>query len=503
MKKITLSEWRLIKNGRPLLGIIIPLLIFTFFIYQCFFCTVDDAFISPRYAQNLVDGKGLVFNANEKVEGFSHPLWTLLLVLPAYLSCNVILFAKIIGVISWIAILAVSQHILRRHFTAPAGIVALLGTFIATSIALIYYSIAGLETIFYAMQIVLMNYLLLEKRPLAASIVAAFIAVSRPEGVLYILPLAAWLVVNRTRWRTWYFYLIIPGLMTFLLLLVRWIYYHAILPNTFYVKVHTQGSLFAFISTQTLILIKYTFTSFCPGDLMLFFAILYLVLFNRKKYIAMTLSIVMAAFFIWVSSLDWMPFGRFYVPVMPLLAIFSFAAVHETIFSLVRGGKRTWLVYLCLLIPIVFNAINTHYQIKELIAGDRVNPALNSRGHIEIGKYLRDNATPGEKAVTNEIGAIGYYSRLNVVDMIGLTDKKIPQFLKKNELHKYAAYILAQKPKYILLNDRQEPWDREMHPYHKAIFDGMQSLGIYHLRKEFPLNSWKNVLLFEYLSDND
>ncbi len=39
--------------------------------------TCDDAFISYRYAQNLLDGKGLVFNAGEPVEGYTNFLWTI------------------------------------------------------------------------------------------------------------------------------------------------------------------------------------------------------------------------------------------------------------------------------------------------------------------------------------------------------------------------------------------------------------------------------------------
>ncbi|MBN97985.1 MAG: hypothetical protein CME16_01875, partial [Gemmatimonadetes bacterium] len=39
----------------------------------------DDAFITLRYAQNLASGDGLVFNLGERVEGFTSPLWTLLL----------------------------------------------------------------------------------------------------------------------------------------------------------------------------------------------------------------------------------------------------------------------------------------------------------------------------------------------------------------------------------------------------------------------------------------
>ena len=39
--------------------------------------TVDDAFISLRYGQNLVAHGELAWNQGEAVEGFSNPLWTL------------------------------------------------------------------------------------------------------------------------------------------------------------------------------------------------------------------------------------------------------------------------------------------------------------------------------------------------------------------------------------------------------------------------------------------
>jgi hypothetical protein len=45
-----------------------------FYDYIC-----DDSFITLRYAQNLAEGHGLVFNLNERVEGFTSPLWTILL----------------------------------------------------------------------------------------------------------------------------------------------------------------------------------------------------------------------------------------------------------------------------------------------------------------------------------------------------------------------------------------------------------------------------------------
>src|SRR5262245_20357710 len=44
-----------------------------------YFWIDDDEMISMRYARNLVDGHGLVWNAGEPVEGYTNPLWTLIM----------------------------------------------------------------------------------------------------------------------------------------------------------------------------------------------------------------------------------------------------------------------------------------------------------------------------------------------------------------------------------------------------------------------------------------
>jgi len=47
---------------------------------QRFFALGDDAMISMRYARNLVEGRGLVWNAGERpVEGYTNPLWVLVM----------------------------------------------------------------------------------------------------------------------------------------------------------------------------------------------------------------------------------------------------------------------------------------------------------------------------------------------------------------------------------------------------------------------------------------
>jgi arabinofuranosyltransferase len=48
-----------------------------------YFSLFDDAMISMRYASNLANGHGLVWNPGERpVEGFTDPIWTLYMALP-------------------------------------------------------------------------------------------------------------------------------------------------------------------------------------------------------------------------------------------------------------------------------------------------------------------------------------------------------------------------------------------------------------------------------------
>lgn len=46
----------------------------------------EDAYITFRYIDNFLQGYGLVYNIGDRVEGFTHPLWLILVTLPAALG---------------------------------------------------------------------------------------------------------------------------------------------------------------------------------------------------------------------------------------------------------------------------------------------------------------------------------------------------------------------------------------------------------------------------------
>ena len=59
---------------------------------------VDDAFITYRYAQNLVDGHGPVWNPGERVEGYSNFLWLLMIAFGMLLGLQPEVFIIVVNI---------------------------------------------------------------------------------------------------------------------------------------------------------------------------------------------------------------------------------------------------------------------------------------------------------------------------------------------------------------------------------------------------------------------
>ena len=59
----------------------------------------DDLYISCRYALNFINGNGLVFNYEERVEGYTNFLWTMLSSLFVKLPIDPSIPLKIISII--------------------------------------------------------------------------------------------------------------------------------------------------------------------------------------------------------------------------------------------------------------------------------------------------------------------------------------------------------------------------------------------------------------------
>src|ERR1041385_7428484 len=62
--------------------------------------TLEDSFITFRYAENIAAGNGFVYNTGEKVLGTTTPLWTLILAGMKTIGCSdIIVTSKVLSII--------------------------------------------------------------------------------------------------------------------------------------------------------------------------------------------------------------------------------------------------------------------------------------------------------------------------------------------------------------------------------------------------------------------
>jgi len=101
----------------------------------------DDAYITLRSVENLASGNGLRWNAVDRVQTYTHPLWMLVLALGRVVSGEVYLTAIWLGIgLSLVSVVA----LMRRCGTVAA--MCALAAMLASARAFCEYATSGLET---------------------------------------------------------------------------------------------------------------------------------------------------------------------------------------------------------------------------------------------------------------------------------------------------------------------------------------------------------------------
>src|SRR6476659_3933890 len=186
--------------------------------------TLDDAYITFRYARHLAEGYGLgAWNhTGERVEGYSSLLWMLLLAGAARLGVDVRLASKVLGVA---AALVVIGALVRRRDDRPAF---LAGLFLAVYVPFLLYAASGMEAVAFTGLVTLA----LAGPPQWQPIVAPLLVAMRPEGTLVAGVDVLALAWRRER-RRWIVATAIAGALTLAAIAIhRWAAYHALAPNT-------------------------------------------------------------------------------------------------------------------------------------------------------------------------------------------------------------------------------------------------------------------------------
>jgi hypothetical protein len=209
--------------------------------------TCDDAYITLRYADNFVHGLGLVYNAGERVEGYTHFLWLLLIAGLQRAGIEPVAACRLLGLLAQAAVLSLWVAIPRTVFRGRALLVPMTALALAAHFDFAIWGTAGLETPLFTSLISLGFVLLVRndsrpRRSLAAGLVLCLVTLTRPDGVLFWAIGLAWLAWDgRSRsdgrsLRAVLLYLAPAIVLGIPYAVWKLIYFGNLLPNPYYAK---------------------------------------------------------------------------------------------------------------------------------------------------------------------------------------------------------------------------------------------------------------------------
>lgn len=110
----------------------------------------DDAFISIRYADNLANGLGLVYNAGERVEGYTNLLWTLMLATATRAGLSAVATAQYLGIVWYVALAVSLTYRSWRRADSGRPFIPLAAGIVLVSEDFQVWASGGLETSLFA-----------------------------------------------------------------------------------------------------------------------------------------------------------------------------------------------------------------------------------------------------------------------------------------------------------------------------------------------------------------
>jgi arabinofuranosyltransferase len=202
----------------------------------------DDAFISFRYAENLTQGLGLVFNRGERVEGYSNFLWTIWAAIGMKLGAGPEGWSIVWGIACYAGSIVLLALIARRMAggVGAAAVVPAGALLAALHPAWNHFATSGLETSLFTF-LALLGFFVVTSRaaraPAVAGAVFALLALTRPDGPIFALPAGLYLLFSgRPRIRSALVFGAAFATLWVPYTLWRVSYYGSFFPNTFYAK---------------------------------------------------------------------------------------------------------------------------------------------------------------------------------------------------------------------------------------------------------------------------
>ncbi len=405
----------------------------------------EDQLIVLRYARNLAEGNGLVYNVGERVMGFTTPLFTLLSsVFVLFGGDQAAAWQNGFGLLCMLGTAALAARLLVRLGAGPAAPLAVALVTFNPAVAYNYLYL-GMEIHLFALLFLLALDLHLSDRATAAAVTCALLFLTRPEGALLAAMLIAhgWLRERKPPLRQ---------AVAALAVALPWLlfslgYYGGVLPKTLGAK---EGESIAsawryldlvreaYAEAGSSLLAAYSpwLAQSIAGPLLLLGLLLAgtTALLRRRAELWPLIAFPLGAL-LGYAAIGSLPGYTWHYYTLNILCAFLLAlGVHaglvgagrlclkaaEHLPAAVRAVLKrpltpallTATAVLALTLPVLRN---TSQQIAY-----RAEPTDRQQGLENIGRWLAEHYDPSTSVLVREIGHVGWASGLRIVDRGGL-----------------------------------------------------------------------------------
>jgi len=511
--------------------------------------TIDDAYITFRYAQNLLAGYGLVFNPGERVLGTTTPLYALLMGglglftggPDAPFPWLALGLNALADAITCLLLVRLGERLGSRLAGLAAAAVWAIAPFSVT------FAIGGMETSIFVLLLTGLMLAYLEARLISAAILAALSLLTRPDALILLAPIVAdygvrWLRSQFARNRIQdtarrihppsllYSPVLLP-LTCFLLPLLAWtlfaiFYFGSPIPHSLAAKVAAyrlppEAALGRLVQHYTTPFFEHhTFgTGWISAGL-----ILYPFLFAlgaaralRQQARAWPLFAYPWLYFAAFAIANPLIFRWYLTPPLP----FYFLAIFLGLEKLLEDGLLLWMrvnmrghrlgpysrpnlprtLQVIFLMPLLFSL--REWTLHPDHGPDQPAPQMAwfklELLYEQVGRDLAPDVTPQVVLAAGDVGALGYFSGGRILDTVGLNSPEAMGYYPLDP----SLYVINYAIPPDLILDKRPAWVVFLEVYgREGLLKDPRFQTTYHLREKIPTDIYGSdgLLIFERLA---
>ena len=424
----------------------------------------DDAFITFRYAENLAQGLGFVYNAGEPVLGTTTPLFTLILACLSLIGLEIPSAAIAVSMVaSGLTAIIIYRFAIHLRFTTLAWLPTVAYILWPRSLVV---DTCGMETALFTLLITATFYYQAKRLTIYALAASTLSALTRPEGFLVVgILLTINLYREPHRWRQLF---LVTGMLILPWLISATVYFGSPIPNSVAAKAVLYAELGHLSTWGTLVYLLAWHTPF--GGLMSAMALLGGWWLNKKQNFGWPAAIFLVGLLAFYCLSQARMFFWYVGPIYPLYFIFAMAAACWAVdrFDWLRTKRTLFrnlsLIAICLVFGYAWRAPVIYYSNLQ---------EIQAKAHYEVGVYLGAKVADHEVVAAEDVGYMGYYSKKRFIDRDGLVSPEVIPYLKSEN---YIGLIDDFKPEWVVTS--RSSWLSD-------FIDSPKFLDDYQLEKTF------------------